>query len=206
MKKLLSILSFVFLAGACAPKNSKDPYSTREGNFLDAFAPARPYEEIFESHTVEKRVHSEFEPVLTAFITLWDTELREAYVKEMKSQFRLQDDAEKHLALEQLSEDESFISFVVSINTREPSWNDLAQPKSMWRVTLETPDASVQVNPDRIKLVSPKDETANYFYKKSSVFTNTYEIRFSRNPFKDAKEFVFHITGTRGAIRASFSK
>ncbi|MDB5039118.1 MAG: hypothetical protein JWQ35_2646, partial [Bacteriovoracaceae bacterium] len=143
-------------------------------------------------------------PVMIAFITDWDTRLREAYVKEMRDQFRLSDEAEKALAKEQLAEDEAYFVFIASIATREPSWNDLNQKRSMWRTTLENKDSTIQVDPERIELIPQKDESAKYYYRKMDTFNQTYKIRFPRAALKDAQDVYFHISGPRGGITVRF--
>ncbi len=198
---LLFLWSF-FLAG-CSSHEHK-AYQPRERHFLDAFFGADSYSEVFENHTLERRVHSEFEPVMTAYATLWDQDMRQAYIQEMSAQFRLGEDEQKKLAEEQLHEDETFFVFIVSAATREPDWNDLERKKSLWRITLEDEESNVQISPERIEVVSQKDERSRYFYQKMNVFNKTYRIRFPKDPLRGASPVVLHIAGPRGAIEFPF--
>lgn len=182
----------------------QDKYGSRSENIFDAFMPAGDYESLFEHKTQEKRTHSEFEPVLTAFITPWDADLREKYVLEMRNRFRLPEDEEKKLAQEQLLEDDAYFVFVLSAATREPAWNDFQGKSSMWRMTLENSDSSIQESPVRIENISQKDETARFFYRHANPFTNTYKVYFPKKALREANKILFHISGTRGALVAEF--
>jgi len=189
---------------ACASKmdnNSKEP---RHRYFFDAFLGQDSYSKVFDDHTLEKRVHSEFEPVMTAFATIWNSSMREAYIREMARQFRYDDAQEAALAKEQLAENEAYIVFVISASTREPSWNDFEKQHSMWRITLESPDGKLRLDPERVEAISEKDETAKYFYQHMNSFGRTYKIRFPRDAFRQMDRVSLHITGTRGYVIFDF--
>lgn len=188
---------------ACSTKSS-DRFHTRERNFWDIFSGSTRYENLFWENTLEKRVHSEFEPVLTAYITLWTSPISSAYLDEMKHQFRMSAESFSKLEAEQADEQQRFETFIVSIATREPSWADLHKKNSMWRVTLENDDASKQVEPERIELIPQKDETARAFYLKMNTFTTTFKIRFPKASWTG--DLRFHITGPRGALVAGFAR
>jgi hypothetical protein len=186
----------------CSTKEN-DPYHTRSGSFWSIFTNSTRYEKTFWNRTVEKRIHSELEPVMTAFITYWDSEISKTYVGEMRRQFRLSEDAFKKLTQEQEDEQKNYYVFIVSAATREPSWADFHKKSSMWRVTLENKDSSVQLDPERVELISKRDETAKAFYKKMDTFTETFKIRFSKTGLS-SDELDLHIAGARGALVANF--
>lgn len=200
--KFFALILVCFALASCAPK-TPDKFSTRKGHLLDALLGSTPYQRLFYSKTQDKSVYSEFEPVLKASITVWDQKLREAYVKEFKSQLRLSDDEEAQLATEQLQENEAYIVLIVTVATREPEWNDLDKQKSIWRILLENDDSSIQILPERIEQIPNRDEQAKYFYPTMSGFTKTYKIRFNRKFLRDVEDLVFRITGVRGSLMAS---
>ncbi|MDB5036651.1 MAG: hypothetical protein JWQ35_179, partial [Bacteriovoracaceae bacterium] len=53
---------------ACASK-SNDRFHTREGSFWDQLMGRTSYASLFDQRTKEARIHSDFEPVMIAFIT-----------------------------------------------------------------------------------------------------------------------------------------
>ena len=199
-----SLFLVLFLSAVMGCSSSHESGKPRNYNFFDALTGADSYSATFDVLTQERRVHSEFEPVMTAFATYWSKPLRESYVKEMAIQFRLSAEAEKNLAQEQLSEDESFFVFVLSLATREPSWNDLDKKQSLWRVTLENKDGAAQLDPERIEPVSDTDERARYFYKRMDSFGRTYRIRFHKEILKTSPELFLHISGPRGSVVFNF--
>lgn len=197
------ILGIAILAAGCSSKTA-DRYETREGNLFDAILGASPYQRLFISKTVTRRIQSEFEGILNADITPWDQELREAYVKEMRNQYRLPEGKELKLATEQLQENEAYIVYIVSVSTRESIWNDLDKTNSLWRVVLESEGTAIQEDPERIEVVPQYNEMWRYFYPTMTTFTRTYRVRFNRKPFKDSVNTVLRISGVKGSISADF--
>ncbi len=195
----LALILMPLILASCTSRTS-DRYGTREGDFLDAFLGATEYQRLYLSKSDHQTMYSEFEPMFSAQITSLDQEIREAYVKEMASQFRLRSEDETKLAIEQLQENEKFFTFIVSVATREREWNDLNMKSSNWRVILENPDASVQLDPERIEVFSQTNDTLRYFYPTMTTFTRTYKIRFERALLKDAPIVIFRISGVRGAL------
>ncbi len=191
-------------AFGCSSKRD-DKFGTRPGSFLDAVTDNPDYAKLFDARTVEKRIHSEFEPVMTVYITTWDAPLRQSYVEEMRRQFRLQDSQVSALKKEQDEEDSNYLVFIFSAATREPLWNDFHKKDSMWRITLENEDTSIQVDPERVEMIPQKNETYRYFYRQMSIFNQTYKVRFPRAPLKDFSQVLFHVTGTRGALFAKLA-
>jgi hypothetical protein len=204
MRSLLLFL-IAALTTACGMKS---PVANREGQkpryFLDAMTNSDSYSQTFRKHTRTDRSHSGFLPVILAHATFWNQTMREAYLAELAGRFRLDETEEKKLALEELAEDESYIVFVVSVSTGEPEWNDLHQKNSLWAVTLENENGSVRKSPQRIDLVSYKDERAKYFFQKMDAFNQTYKIFFERNSFQEATDLRLHISGVRGHLRFSW--
>jgi hypothetical protein len=196
------LFSLVFFS-SCSTRspNSKAP---RKYSFFDAFFSADSYSRVFDNYTEEKQVHSEFEPVMTAYITYWSPELQKAYTREMARQYQLTDAAEKKIAEDQKLEDENYFVFILSASTREPEWNDFEKKNSMWRVFIENSDKSIQVDPEKIEATSPKDERAKYFYKTMSTFGKTYRIRFPKKTLENSKGIRLHITGPRGSLEYNF--
>lgn len=201
MKLRLAILLFscVGFASSCASKSdgSKEP---RERSFWDALFGPDSYTSEFDRNTQRESVLSEFEPVMTVHATDWNQDMRNAYVQEMARQYRYTDEAEKALALEQLAEDQTYFVFIVSASTREPEWNEFDRKNSMWRITLESADGKIQVDPERIEVVSLKDEKAKYFYKWMSQFTRTYKVRFPKQSLRSVSPKKLHISGARGYV------
>jgi hypothetical protein len=188
---------------SCA-SHRDDRFQTRRGSFWDRVFGGSSYEEVFDRNTKEERIHSEFEPVMSAFITYWNADLREAYIEEMRRQFRLSDENIKKIALEQNEEEQKFFVFILTVSTREPSWTDFNKKTSMWRITLENQDSSIQADPERVEPISQKDETAKSVYRRMSSFSQTYKVRFPKTAIQDVSSFYFHITGMRGSLLAEF--
>mgnify|MGYP000898464950 CR=1 FL=1 len=183
---------------------TKSSASLKPRYFLDSISGNDDYADVFDRYTKMDRSHSEFLPVIMAYATLWGSDLREAYIREMAGRFRLDEDAEKKLATQELQENESFIVFILSVGTREPEWNELDRQNSIWRITLESEDGSVQDVPERVEVISQKDERAKYFYKRMDSFTRTYRLRFARDKFSNVSPVKLYVVGVRGKMEFSF--
>ncbi|MBN8554489.1 MAG: hypothetical protein J0L93_03510 [Deltaproteobacteria bacterium] len=204
---LFSRILFLFVltefVSACATTSQRRK-APRQYNFLDAVWNDDSYSRIFDKVTKEKQVHSEFEPVMTVYATYWSPRLQEAFTHEMARQYQLTEDAEKKIAAEQKAEDKDYFVFVLSASTREPEWNDFEKKHSMWRIFIENPDGTVQVDHDKIEAASHKDERAKYFYKNMSNFGRTYRVRFPKKDLASADMIRLLITGPRGSLEYEF--
>jgi len=199
---LIYALGLVFSLMGCSTKDHGQ--ESREKHFLDSFFTADSYSKTFYKWTQEKRVHSEFESVMTAYATIWNSEMREAYVRERTREFRLQKADGDLLAKEEADEDLKFVSFILTANTREPNWNDFGYERGLWRLTLENEDGSIQVVPELVVRISDKDEISKYFYKNMNNFGRTYRIRFLRSPLQGLPEATLHIAGPLGSLSFLF--
>ncbi len=203
------ILSFVIgsLVSACANKATghRTADSLKPRYFFDAVVGNDSYSEVFDEHTQVDRVHSEFQPVIQAHATFLNSTFREAYIREFSGRYRLTAEEEKTLATEQLAEDEAYVVFVISAATREQEWNDLDRKNGLWRISLESPDGRMQILPERVQVVSNRDEKARYFYKYMDSFTRTYRVRFEREKVKDLKDMRLHISSGRGDVSFAFT-
>lgn len=195
MRRLLPFTLLILTS--CATK--EDIQSPRERSFWDALF-SNSYTNVFDAHTKRESVLSEFEPVMTVHATQWDSTMRDAYVQEFARQYRYSDELKKKLAEEQLKEDETFFVYILSAATREPEWNDFDRKSSMWRITLENEDGSIQLDPERVEVVSQKDEKSRYFYQQMNNFTRTYKVRFFKKELRTTRPLKLHITGARGFV------
>jgi hypothetical protein len=202
---IILLLAFSFLESACSAK-SKRPRPPREYHFLDAIFNDDSYSKVFDKFTKEEQVHSEFEPVMTAYVTYWSPRLQEAYTHEMARQYQLTVAAEQKIADEQKAENDSYFVFIISASTREPEWNDFEKKNSMWRIFIENEEGTIQVDHEKVEAASSKDERAKYFYKTMSAFGKTYRLRFPKEALRQAKAIRLHITGPRGSIFFDFDQ
>jgi len=191
---------------ACSPKANNLREGFKPRYFLDAVSGGDHYDDVFEANTIVDRSHSEFQPVISAHSTYWNASMREAYIREMAGRFRLDAEAEKNLATTELQENEAYFVFIISAATREFEWNELERQKSLWRIALESEDSKIQESPERIEVISERDERAQYFYKNMTPFTRTYRVRFNKEKFKDVSNLVLHIAGVRGNLSFEFAK
>mgnify|MGYP001015686374 CR=1 FL=1 len=189
---LLCIVIALMTLSGCSSKNASN-------------ARGDSYERLFKSLTEEERVYSELEPVMTAHVTHWTQPLAQAYVEEYSRQFRMTPEEEAVLAKEQLAEVETYVIFIVSMATREPDWSDLGKSTSMWRLTLESPDGTLQATPVRVHAISQKDEVSKYFFKEMGSFTKTYKVLFPREKFQNLERARMFITGPRGNVKYDFA-
>lgn len=173
-------------------------------NFFNTIFDTDAYSSTYRSKTISERDTEELDSNILAEVTLWDRELREAYLKELTRVFRLSEEESKTIASQELAEDESYIVFIAAIETKVREWNRLDHSKGLWRLTLETPDGKLQRTPARIELVNERDDRAHYFYRSSSSFNRIYRVLFNREDFKDQSRLVFHITGPRGHLDFPF--
>lgn len=194
---LRSLFIIAFVCSSCASRTSDR--GPREHSFFDALF-NNSYTDVFDAHTQRQSVLSEFEPVMTVHATNWDQSMRNAYVAEMARQYRYSAEREKVLGETELKEDENYFVFILSASTREPEWNDFERQSSMWRITLENQDGSIQLDPERIETVSHKDERAKAFYQHMSQFTRTYRVRFLKKDLRNITPIKLHISGTRGYV------
>lgn len=207
----LSRVLLVGLAIGVVACSTKSGTSRSSGNshlkpryFLDAMTPDDSYTSTFDRFTEIDRTHSEFLPVMVAHATFWNSSVRESYIRERVGRFRLNEAEEKKIALQELQENETYFVFIVSAAAQESEWNDLDRNKSIWRVTLESEDSKIQINPERIEAISQKDEQSRFFYKYMDNFSRTYRIRFPREKLRAEENLILHITGVRGDLEFSF--
>lgn len=201
--KYFSLFLAIFVFSSCSSKDRlREGYKPRY--FFDSVTGSDSYEEVFEKMTKVDRAHSEFQPVITAHATFWNATMREAFIREMSGRFRLDAASEKNLASQELQENETYFVFVVSVATREFEWNELERANSMWRMTLESNDGKLQETPQKIEVVSTRDERWPYFYKHMDAFTRTYRVRFLRDRLRTTSPLVLHISGMRGNVSFEF--
>lgn len=207
MRNRLGFCLVFFLAAAttgCRSKSTQNANDLKPRHFFDEMMGADSYTDLFDALTRVDRSHSEFQPVIVAHSTFWNSKLREAYVRERSGRFRYGEEEARTLAVEELQENETFIVFVISVSTREFEWNDLDRPDSMWRIQLTDEAGQISHKPESIKVVSQKDEVSRYFYKHMDSFSRTYRVRFARDPFRGMESFVLRIAGVRGGLQFSF--
>jgi len=198
----LCILSAGFSTFSGCSSRNKEGLKSR--HFFDEIEGPDDYAEVFDDQTKEDRSHSEFQPVIAAQTTFWNSKLRESYVRERSNRFHLPAEEAKQLAVEELTENETYIVFLMSVATREYEWNKLDRKSSLWRISLEGDQAKEPIAPDRIQVISDKDEVAKYFYKYMTTFTRTYRVRFLRESLKGSEHLRLFVSGVRGSLHFEF--
>ena len=200
-------LSYFILSGllliACQGQKAGDR-RLKPKALLDPIVGDHHYSDVFDDNTQLERVHSELMPSFVARVTFWNEEVRRAYIRELSGRLRMSAEEEANLAKEELQENEAYVVFVLNMGTRDQKWNNLHQKRSNWRVSLEDPSSSVKVAPERIEILSNRDDANKYFYDTEDSFMKLYRIRFPRESIGDLKNFVFHISGVRGAAEFAF--
>lgn len=196
MLSLRLIIGVLFLNGCANLLKSPE--------FFNQIVPTDAYTRTFYKMTQHKQILSSFDPVLSAYITFWNQRLREAYVKEKSRHFRLTEPIQKQLIAEVEEEGRSYYVFIMSVATAESSLNQFEKRNSLWRLTLENDEGSIQIEPENIEVISQKDEQAHYFYKTMNVFSRTYRLRFAKQPFVSAPELIFYMTGPHGSLKHRF--
>lgn len=137
-------------------------------------------------------------------MTYFSPALRQSYVNEKVSQYRLSKPESKGLAEQQTEESQNYILLIASVNTRIYQWNRLEKSNGLWRVTLEDHESNVYATPSRVEVISPRDEQSEYFYKRMTTFNRTYRFFFDRKQFQNSKTATFHITGPKALLRFEF--
>ncbi len=173
-------------------------------SLLDPIVGDHTYGEVFSKNTALKRAHTELMPSFSARVTFWNEDLRRAYVRELSGRLRLSADEETKLAQEELQENEAYVVFILQMGTRDRKWNNLNEKRSNWRLSLEDTNSSVTVAPERIEVISMKDDANRYFYDSSESYLQLYRVRFPRESIRNLKDIVFHISGIRGSLEFAF--
>ena len=173
-------------------------------SLLDPIVGDHTYGEVFAKNTALKRAHTELMPAFSARVTFWNDDLRRAYVRELSGRLRLSTDEEMKLAKEELQENEAFVVFILQMGTRDRKWNNLNEKRSNWKLTLEDAASSTRVDPERIEVISVKDDANRYFYDSEESYMQLYRVRFARDSVRNLKDFVFHISGLRGSVEFAF--
>lgn len=198
MKALYHLL-FIFLLMACTKRSDSGSKS-----FWDAFYRDSNYKETFERWTKRDQIFSNFDVNVIADVTYWNKELKEAYISAVEKDYRLSEEEARVLAEEQLAENESFDTFIISMKTRQNGWSKLGTDEPLWKLILENKSGNVQVHPKSIDKISYKDERARQYYLRMDRFSETYRVRFPKEYLREEEEIVLHLTGPLGALKFSF--
>jgi hypothetical protein len=199
----LSLFVYCAFVSSCQSSKSVDR-GLAPKSLLDPIVGDHTYEEIFAKNTALKRAHSELMPAFSARVTFWNDDLRRAYVRELSGRLRLSADEEMKLAKEELQENETYVVFILQMGTRDRKWNNLNEKRSNWKLSLEDSAASTRVDPERIEVISIKDDANRYFYDSEESYMQLYRVRFPRESIRNLKDFVFHISGLRGSLEFAF--
>lgn len=199
---LFVLLSLAFLNGCSSSMGE----TSTNSNFYDTITGGSSYDSVFDKWSETARTQSNFDLVILANVTFWSPELREAYVDEMSSTFRMSEEESKALAFEQKAEDDSYFVFILSAFTRDPNWNDFNSDKSVWRLTLENQDSSIRLRPKKMEKISYKNEVAAYFYKHMDRFSETYKVYFEKEKLQSSPTINFIISGPRGNLKFNFKR
>lgn len=199
------IIFFIFSLGivltGCTAKAKKEGRG-----FWDPLFSNDEYTQVYETWTKQDRLYSNFDVTAIADVTYWNTEVREAYVAAVAEDYRLSEEAAKTLALEQLTENEAYESFIVTLKTRQYGWSELGSSERLWSAQLENAEGTVKLLPKSIDPISDKDQRARQYYKNMDRFSKTYILRFPKAPLREASEIVFHLTGPIGSMSFSFER
>jgi len=200
MKKYILIFS-TFLVFGCSKHEGAN---NNERNFFDGFYRDDSYGGTYERMSQTRLLQGGFENYFEAIITYWNSELRKSFVREMARAYRMTDAETQLLESEELKEDDRYFTFIVSASSREDRWRDLDGSNSLWRLSLENTDGSVRVRPDRIELVSVKDDRWKFFYRSMNRFNKTFRIRFLKKDLESSSHLHLHISGPLGGVSTKF--
>jgi len=190
---------FVFTTLACAPRSDHGGRS-----FFDPLLGKNQYVREFQEHTQERSVSSNFDIILKAAVTYWNTDLREAYIDEYSRSFRLSEEEQAALTLEQLAEDESYYVFILTAMTRDPRFNDFDKANSVWRLSLEDNRGRQTALAERVEVLTERAERNAHFYPSMSRFGRTYRVYFPKYELDDPETIVMFISGPYGSLSFSF--
>jgi hypothetical protein len=190
---------FAFLVLQACQKSNPELLS-----FFDPLKGRGPYATAFFDNTQEKTLNSNFDTVLQANMTFWNSQLREAYLEEMAKSYRMQDEELNALLMEQMAEDESYFVFIMTAHTRDPKLNDFHRAKSSWRLVLEDPTGKLSVRAESVERISEKNNPNAPFFQSMSRFGQTYRIRFPKHPLANEQKLKLFITGPHGSLPFEF--
>lgn len=173
-------------------------------SFFDPLMGRGPYATAFFENTQEESLNSNFDTVLQANVTFWNTDLREAYIDEMARSYRLDEAELNALTMEQLAEEEAYFVFIMTAHTRDKELNDFHRAKSSWRLLLEGPRGGKSVQADSVERVHTRNNPDAHFLRSMSRFGETYRIRFPKAGLAQAEELNFIITGPFGSLDFQF--
>jgi len=201
MKKPLFLILSAFLVLGCSTHESGND---NERNFFDGFFRNDTYGSAYDKYTKTKMVQGDFENYFEAVITFWNLEMRKSFVREMARSYRMTEAETQVLESTELKENDNYYTFIVAASSREDRWRDLDRNDSLWRLTLENSDGSIRVRPDRIDLVSTKDDRSKFFYRSMNRFNKTFRARFLKKDLIASPKLVMHVSGPLGGVSVSF--
>jgi len=185
---------FIIIFSGCATK--KEPVSPVSNDI--------PYSKVVKQLTREGRVYNGLELRLTIYATYKSWSLREAYLREYASAYKLDSDKIKLLTEKYRAIDAKMNEFFLAVTTLDPQWNDLAKNHSIWRVYLEN-GRGERVDPLKIKRINEKDPAIRELYPRLDHWNFGYVASFPKYstegkvPFlEDTKSFKLVITGSLG--------
>ena len=139
------------------------------------------YQEVLTRWTRSDRIYYNFDTELFATATLHTAEFRRAFAVTFPEIYGHGGNITRRELVDLTGDVEQFHNFFVSVYTADDKWNDLAQPDSIWHLTLIGSD-SVAVDPAAIEIVKI-DANLQQVYPYISHFDKAYLVRF---PLTDA--------------------
>ncbi len=137
------------------------------------------YERELARWTRKIEVYRRFEAKVFVTATYQAPSFRMAYIRKRTAILGLPEPDRHRLEEEQKRRADAFHEFFVAVYTGDRRWNDLDQPDTIWRVTLQN-DRGEQVAPHEIVRVDAKHAEIASFYPYLDAFRKGYFIRFPK--------------------------
>jgi hypothetical protein len=204
MQKIILAIPTLLLLCSCSAHDNK-AQNDNQRNFFDGLYREKIYGAVWDDQSKTKLIQGDFENFFEATVTHWNSKLRRAFVAEMARVYRMTPNEVQVLESEEMKENDRYFTFVVSARSREPRWRELDREDYLWRMSLENEDGSIRLRPDRIEVVSEKDDKWTFFYRSMNRFSKTYRVRFLRRNLENASSVYLFITGPLGGLSAQFN-
>lgn len=165
------------------------------------------YSKALKAWTRSASIYHKLDTELIVTATYQSRAFRRAYLRAYARSYLLDAKQRQKLRSSQEAQARRFHEFFLSAYIPDSQWNDLASPRSCWRLYLEV-NQTVRLRPVDIRQIKKVTPLVSSFYPYVRPWERVYKVRFDAEE-KQGGEFELRtlslvITGPRGKARMTW--